>query len=131
MTFGCSQYIPQSSIQSSKMACIGEFHYIRCSIYFRPLHLYRETREGWSKANVDLCSTNKRDPSLVVSLGSQCLYSVKFCFPPCTLFQFMCPHRSATWVCSRAGPPVSLYVSLVLYYCSPCTQSFPHNGIDE
>ncbi len=34
-------------------------------------------------------------------------------FPHRTLFQFVCPHRPATWVGSRAGPPVSECVSPV------------------
>ncbi len=35
----------------------------------------------------------------------------KLFFPHHTLFQFMCPHRPATWAGSRAGPPVSKCVS--------------------
>ncbi len=37
----------------------------------------------------------------------------KIFFPHRTLFQFMCPHRHATWAGSRAGPPVSECVSPV------------------
>ena len=31
-----------------------------------------------------------------------------------TLFQFLCPHRPASWAGSRAGPPISQCVSLKL-----------------
>ncbi len=55
---------------------------------------------------------------LVGLLGSSCRYkrllSCLGCpvfFPHRTLFQFICPHRPANWAGSRAGPPVSEYVS--------------------
>jgi hypothetical protein len=69
----------------------------------------------------------KRGPSLVGSLS--CRASSKgFCsalaalvspeqnilFPHRTLFQFLCPHRPESWAGSRAGSPVSWYVSLCL-----------------
>ena len=38
-----------------------------------------------------------------------------FCFPHRTLlFQLLFPHRPASWTGSRAGSPVSLYLSLVI-----------------
>ncbi len=40
----------------------------------------------------------------------------EFFFRHRALFQFMCPHRPATWAASRAGPPVSECVSPVLTY---------------
>jgi hypothetical protein len=64
----------------------------------------------------------ERGPSLVVSvarhagtrdflscLGCSSQQSIKylFPFPHRTLFQFMSPHRPATWAGSRAGAPVS------------------------
>jgi hypothetical protein len=39
----------------------------------------------------------------------------KIIFPHRTLFQIMCPHRPGTWAGSRAGPPVSEFVSPVRY----------------
>ncbi len=33
-------------------------------------------------------------------------------YPRRTLFHFLCPHRPASWACSRAGSPVSKFVSL-------------------
>jgi hypothetical protein len=38
--------------------------------------------------------------------------SAKYVFPHCALFQFICPHRQASLAGSRAGSPVSQYVSL-------------------
>jgi hypothetical protein len=35
-----------------------------------------------------------------------------------TLFKFLCPHSSASWAGSRAGSPISQYVSLIT----------PHSG---
>jgi hypothetical protein len=34
------------------------------------------------------------------------------------IIQFLCPHRPASWLCSRAGSPVSLYVTLVPIHLS-------------
>ncbi len=41
--------------------------------------------------------------------------STKYFFPPRgrTLFQCLCPRRPASWADSRAGSPISEYVSLV------------------
>jgi hypothetical protein len=36
-------------------------------------------------------------------------------FPHRRMFQFMCPHRPATWAGSHAGPPVSECVSFLLF----------------
>ncbi len=38
--------------------------------------------------------------------------NTKYFFPHRTLFRFLCPHRPASLAGSRAGSPVSLYVSL-------------------
>ncbi len=38
----------------------------------------------------------------------------KIFFPQCTIFQLICLHGPASWAGSRAGSPVSLYVSLCL-----------------
>ncbi len=76
----------------------------------------RETREGWpqltinTEAKGDSKSSNERGPSLVSSSGLSCRYQrFSFCFGcssrPSTknifflaiLFQFLCPHRSASW----------------------------------
>jgi hypothetical protein len=44
-------------------------------------------------------------------------------FPLRTLFNFICPHRPASWAGSRAGSPVS-YVSLVFtYFCTLLIES--------
>ncbi len=45
-------------------------------------------------------------------LGCSCQPSTKYFFPHRTMFQIMCPHSSATWAGSRAGPPVSACVSV-------------------
>jgi hypothetical protein len=37
----------------------------------------------------------------------------KYSFSHRTIFQFMCPHRPATWAGSRAGPPIFECVSPV------------------
>ncbi len=39
--------------------------------------------------------------------------STIYFFPHRTLFPFLCPHRPASWACSRAGSPFSQSVSLV------------------
>ncbi len=36
---------------------------------------------------------------------------------PYTIFQILCPNRPASWAGSRAGSPVSLYVSLIRHWC--------------
>ncbi len=79
------------------------------------------------KVNGDSRSTNERDPSFGGSLGLSCQYKrISFClgcpsWPSTkyfllhrTLFEFFCPHRPASWAGSRAGSPVSQYVSPVL-----------------
>ncbi len=70
----------------------------------------RETREWWpllayeTEANGDSWSTYERGPSLAGSSG---------CFPHRKLFQFICPHRPASWAGTTAGSPVSYNVSLI------------------
>ncbi len=93
----------------------------------------RDTREGWplptveTEANGDSKRTNEKGPSLIDSLGLSCRCK-RFCsalaalvgpeqnirFPHRTLCQFLCPHRPESWAGSRAGSPVSWYVSLCL-----------------
>jgi hypothetical protein len=91
----------------------------------------RETREGWAlvtvetEVNGDSKSTNERGPFLFDSLGLSCrnkrfLFclgcssrtSTKYFFSRRTLFQLLYPNRPASWAGSRAGLPVSSYVSL-------------------
>jgi hypothetical protein len=48
----------------------------------------------------------------VLPLGCSSRPSTKYFFPHRTLFQFLCPNRSASWAGSRAGSPVS---SICLY----------------
>jgi hypothetical protein len=50
------------------------------------------------------CRAGTRDfcPALLASGRHSTIYS----FPRRTLFQFLCPHRPATWAASRAGFPV-------------------------
>jgi hypothetical protein len=48
---------------------------------------------------------------LLSCLGCSGQLSTKYFFTHRTQFQFMCPHRLATWAGSRAGPPVSECVS--------------------
>jgi hypothetical protein len=86
----------------------------------------RDTREGWplltvdTEVNGDIKRTNERGPFLVGSLGLSCQYKrfsfclgyssrpcTKYCFPHCTLFQLLCPHRPASWAGNRAGSPIS------------------------
>ncbi len=52
----------------------------------------------------------ERGPSLGGSLGLSAQY--KLFLPHRTLFQCLCPHRTASWAGSHAGSPVSHYVSL-------------------
>jgi hypothetical protein len=89
----------------------------------------RETREGWplltveTEANGDSKNTNERGGWFVGLVPVQETFilpwllwsapSKKYFFPHSTLFQFMCPHRPATWASSRAEPPVSEYESPV------------------
>ncbi len=40
-------------------------------------------------------------------LGCSSQPSTKYFFPHCTLLQFLCPRRPASWAGSRAGSPVS------------------------
>ncbi len=59
----------------------------------------------------------KQGSSLVSSLGSLGQYKrMLFCLgcsrQPRTLFQFICPHRRASWADSRGSLPVSYYMSL-------------------
>jgi hypothetical protein len=74
----------------------------------------------------DSKSKNEMSPSLVCLLGLSCRYksflsclgcssrhSTKYFFPHRSLFQIICPHRPACWASSRAGSPVSYYMSLV------------------
>ncbi len=76
-----------------------------------------------TEANEDSKSTNERGPALVASLVLSCRYkrfsfclgcsrrpSTKYFFPHRTSFQFLCPHRPASWAGSRAGSPVSQYM---------------------
>ncbi len=90
----------------------------------------RETREGWpmltveTEVNGDSKSTKKKVLPWTVRWVC-CAGTRDFCpalacsgqpstnnfFPRCTLFQFMCPHRQATWASSRTGPPVYECVS--------------------
>jgi hypothetical protein len=105
-----------------------DFLYFYCFSMVRP----RETREGWplltieTEKNGDSQSTNQRGSSLVGSLSLSCRYrrfflfldcssqpSIKYFFPHRTLLKFLCPNRPASWAGSRAGSPVSQYVSLV------------------
>ncbi len=89
----------------------------------------RETREGWplltveTEVNVDSKSSNERSPSLVGSLGLSCRYKRLLSCLGCSvqlsrnifllnLCVYIGPHRPATWAGSRAGPPVSEYVSV-------------------
>jgi hypothetical protein len=88
----------------------------------------RDAREGWrlltveTEADGGLWSTNERGPFLVGSLGSSC--RTRYSYPALAALvspvqnifsspHFMCPYRLATWAVSRAGSPVSYYVSLV------------------
>jgi hypothetical protein len=87
---------------------------------------YKETRERWplltveTEVNRDSKRTNERGPSLVGSWGLSRRYkrflfclgcsnrpSTKYFFPPCTLFQFLCPHRPTSWPGSHAVSPAS------------------------
>jgi hypothetical protein len=85
------------------------------------------------KLNGDSQSTNERVPFLVGSFGLSCQHkrflfclalgcsswpSTKIFFPHRTLFQFLCLHRPASWAGSRAGSPVSWFVSLFV----PCRE---------
>ncbi len=80
-----------------------------------------------TEVNGDSKSSNERGPSLVnrwachartidfcSALAAEVGPEYKIFFPHRTLFHFFCPHRPASWTGSRAGSPVSLYVSLVL-----------------
>ncbi len=106
-------------------------HLFDNSLLHRFMRPPRDTREGWplltdeTEKNADSKSTNERGPSLVGLLGLSCQYkrfwfclgcsswpSIKYLFPPRTLFQFLCIRRPASWAGSRAGSPVSWYVSL-------------------
>ncbi len=92
----------------------SEFPYLWANVYFI---FYQR---GDSK------NTNERGPSLVgTPLGLSCRYkrllsclgcssgpSTKYVAPHCTLLQFICPRRPASWADSRAGSPVSWHVSL-------------------
>ncbi len=82
-------------------------------------------RRGWplltveNEENENSKSTNKRGPWSVrwalhagtrhFSLALAALVGPvqNLFFPHCTLFQFIFPHRPATWAGSRAGSPVS------------------------
>jgi hypothetical protein len=73
--------------------------------------------ECWNWGKYGL--TNKRGPSLISSLDSSYWSKgffpalaalgaqVQNIFPHCLLFQFICPHRPASWADSCAGSPVS------------------------
>jgi hypothetical protein len=50
---------------------------------------------------------------ILFRLGCSSRPSTKYFFPHRTQFRFLCPHRPASWAGSRAGSPVSKYVSLV------------------
>jgi hypothetical protein len=86
----------------------------------------RKTKEGWplltveTEVNGDSKSINERVPSLLGSLGLSEQYKrffvclgcssqpcTKYLFPQCTLFQFLFPHRQASWAGSHAWSPVS------------------------
>ncbi len=77
------------------------------------LTMSRETREWWplltveAEVNGDSKSTNEMGPSLVGSLG------LIFFSSPYTI-SFIRPHHQARLAGSRAGSPVSQYVSLAM-----------------
>ncbi len=69
-----------------------------------------------TEANRDSKSTYERGPSLVGPLGSSCRHNssssylgspVQNIFSSPQLFHFICLHRPASWVGSRAASPVS------------------------
>ncbi len=107
------------------------FRFALCNLGHPSTVATRETGEGWplltveTEVNGDSKSTNERGPSLVGSLGLSCQYkrflfclgcycrpSTKYLFPYRTLFQFLCPHRPASWTGSRAA----FYSRLVFVY---------------
>jgi hypothetical protein len=72
-----------------------------------------------TEANGDSRSKYGRYPSLVGPLGSSCRYKRFLSCLGCSslpsvifFFNFICPHRPASWAVSRAASPVFQYVSL-------------------
>ncbi len=59
---------------------------------------------------LDLSCQYKR---FLFCLGCSSRPCTKYFFFSRTLFQFLCPSRPASWAGSRAGSPISQYVSLV------------------
>jgi hypothetical protein len=94
--------------------------------------LPRETGEGWPLLNVetvangDSWSTNDKGSFLGGFVGLEPVQEIfilpwllwsaqyKYFFPHCILFHFTFPHCPETWAGSRAGPPVTYNVSLLL-----------------
>ncbi len=72
----------------------------------------------WLVGSLVLSCRYKR---FLFNLGSSSRHSSKYFFPHHTLFPFLCPHRPASWAGSRAGLPVSQYLSLVLITTVLCS----------
>jgi hypothetical protein len=82
----------------------------------------RETREGWPLLTVEteVNGTQRVQMKVVILLPViwACHAGTRdFCPALATLvsqlFQFLCPHRPASWAVGRPGSPVSLHVSMV------------------
>jgi hypothetical protein len=122
--FFLTKYYTKSDLQKNEEVLSTYYEIISIHYRYIGLVLIRETREGWPLLTVetevigDSKSTNERGPPwlvrwscLAAPVGPRTKYIF---FPHRTLFQCRCPHCPESWAFSRAGSPVSKYVSLVL-----------------
>ncbi len=88
-----------------------------------------------TEMNGDAKSTNKSGSSFLVRwacrykrflfcLGCPSRPCTKYFFPQQTLFQFLYPHRPASWAGNRAGSPVSYYCMCLCGYPLYISSSF-------